>query len=421
MASHDAPLRVMFLTHYFPPEVGAPQTRLFELAQRCTAAGLVVTVVTGFPNYPTGVIPVDYRGKRSMDETLDGVRVLRTSVYATPNRGFVRRILNHLSFALSSLTAIRKVGPTDVIFVESPPLLIGLAVLVYRRLKRAPFIFNVSDIWPQSAVELGALRNPLAIRLAEMLELHLYRQAARVSVVTPGMIERLAARGVPREKLFLLTNGVDTTTYKPADPDRELAGRLGLDGRKVFLYAGTHGLAQGLDVILDAAKLTANAEVLYVLAGEGAEKDALVARANAEGIANVRFLPNQPKSMMPALLNLAYATIIPLRRLDLFKSALPSKMFESMAVGRPIVAALWGEAATLIDQAACGIVVEPEDAGAVHLAVEKLAADPALARRLGESGRAYAIRNFERKDIAARFIELLRVVANGGAPTAAKA
>jgi glycosyltransferase involved in cell wall biosynthesis len=411
MPLDNSSLRVMFLTHYFPPEVGAPQTRLFELAQRCAAAGLVVTVVTGFPNYPTGVIPVDYRGKRSMEEKLDGVRVLRSSVYATPNRGFVRRILNHLSFALSSLTAIRKVGPTDVIFVESPPLLIGLAVLVYRRLKRAPFIFNVSDIWPQSAVELGALRNPLAIRLAEMFELHLYRTAARVTVVTPGMIERLAARGVPREKLFLLTNGVDTTTYKPADRDRELAGRLGLNGHKVFLYAGTHGLAQGLGVILDAAKLTTNADVMYVLAGEGAEKEALVSRATAEGIANVRFLPNQPKSMMPALLNLAYATIIPLKRLDLFKSALPSKMFESMAAGRPIVAALWGEAATLIEQAECGIVVEPEDAGAVHLAVEKLAAEPALAQRLGESGRAYAIRNFDRKDIAERFIELLRVVA----------
>src|SRR5712691_11116336 len=199
MPSQDARLRVMFLTHYFPPEGGAPQTRLFELAQRCTAAGLAVTVVTGFPNYPTGVIPVDYRGKRSMEEKLDGVRVLRTSVYATPNRGFVRRILNHLSFALSSLTAIRP---------------------------------------------------------AEMLELSLYGQAARVSVVTPGMIERLAARGVPREKLFLLTNGVDTSMYKPVDPDRELAGRLGLNGHRVFLYAGTHGLAQGLDVILDAARLT---------------------------------------------------------------------------------------------------------------------------------------------------------------------
>src|SRR5260370_26748069 len=172
--------------------------------------------------------------------------------------------------------------------------------------------------------------------------------------------------------------------------------------------------------MLGSGEVSTNAEVVYVLAGEGAEKEALMARAKAEGIANVRFLSNQPKSTMPALLNLAYATIIPLRRLELFKSALPSKMFESMAVGRPIVAALWGEAATLIDQAECGIVVEHEDAGAAHQAVGKLAADPALARLPGASGPGYAIRNFERKDIAEQFIQLLRVVASVGAPTAAK-
>jgi glycosyltransferase involved in cell wall biosynthesis len=269
----------------------------------------------------------------------------------------------------------------------------------------------VSDIWPQSAVELGALRNRFAIWLAEGLELFLYRHAARVSAVTPGMVDRLAARGVPREKLFLLTNGVDTSIYAPAAPDRELARRLGIDGRKVFLYAGTHGLAQGLDVILDAAKLTTSPEVLYVLAGEGAEKEALVAGAQELGLTNVRFIPNQPKAVMPALLNLAYATIIPLKRLDLFKSALPSKMFESMAAARPIVGALWGEAATLVEAASCGVVVEPEDAAATGAAVERLAADPALARTLGESGRSYAIEHFERKDIALRFVELLRATA----------
>src|SRR5579864_8589927 len=414
MPEPEAPLRVVFLTHYFPPEVGAPQTRLFELARRLGDAGMRVTVVTGFPNYPTGVVATGYRGRRSMEEDLDGVRVLRIWVFATPNRGFVRRILNHLSFALSSLTAIRKAGRTDVIFVESPPLLIGLAALAYTRLKRAPFIFNVSDIWPQSAVELGALRNGVAIRLAEMLEMHLYRRATRVSVVTPGMVERLAARGVPREKLFLLTNGVDTSTFHPGAADGELARRLGVDGHKVFLYAGTHGLAQGLDVVLDASRLTRDPDVLYVLAGEGAEKEALVARARDQGIDNVRFLPNQPKSAMPGLLNLAYATIIPLKRLDLFKAALPSKMFEAMATGKPIVAALWGEAAALVDLAGCGVVVEPEDAQGLRAAVERLAGDPGLARALGEKGRAYAVEHFDRKAIAKRCVALLRAAAGRG-------
>ena len=398
-------LRVVLLTHYFPPEVGAPQARLFELARRAAAAGHTMTVVTGLPNYPTGVIPTEYRGGSRREETLEGVRVVRTWVYATPNRGFLRRILNHLSFALSSLGALRRVGPTDVIFVESPPLFTGLAALVYTRMKRAPYIFNVSDIWPQSAVELGALRNPLAIRLAEMLERHLYRRAARVSVVTPGMLERLAARGVPRSKLVLLTNGVDTDVFHPARANTKLARSLGFDERKIFLYAGTHGMAQGLETLLEAARQTRDPQVVYVLVGEGAEKEALM--KEAEGMTNVRFLPNQSRAVMPDLLSLAYATIIPLRRLDLFKSALPSKMFESMATSRPIVASLWGEAADLIENAGCGLVVPPQDPLALRDAVERLAADPQLARELGDKGRKYVAAHFDRRVIATRFFDLL--------------
>lgn len=410
MPATDTDLRVTFLTHYFPPEVGPAQVRLFELAKRLIGAGETVTVVTGFPNYPTGVIAPGYGGKMFMEDHVDGIRVLRTWVFATRGRGFLSRILNYLSFPVFSLLAIRKLGRTDVIYVQSPPLFTGLAALWFARLRRAPFIFNVSDIWPQSAVELGVLRNRFAIRISEMLERHIYRRAARITVPTPGILERLVARGVPREKLFLLTNGVDTAAYQVGAPDLELASRLGLDGHKVFMYAGLHGLAQGLDVILEAAKLTRNPDILYVLVGDGAEKAELVAKAEAEGIANVRFLPIQPTSTLPAVLNLAYATIIPLRRLELFKAALPSKLFDSMAAGRPIVAPLWGEAAALVEAAACGVVVEPEDARAVQRAVETLAADPALAHRLGEQGRRYVVQHFDRDDIAARLAKLLEEI-----------
>lgn len=401
----------MFLTHYFPPEVGAPQARMYELAKRLNDAGDDVTVLTAFPNYPTGVIQQGYRGRFAMEERMDGVRVLRRWVFATPNSGFFKRIVNHFSFVISSLTALRTVGKTDVIFVQSPPLPIGLAAMSFSALKRAPFVFNVSDIWPQSAIELGMLRNPLAIRLAETLERLIYWRAARVTVPTPGILEKLAARGIPREKLFWLTNGVDTETFQPQAPDPELARKLRLDGRKVFIYAGTHGLSQGLDVILEAAKLTKNPDILYVLAGEGADKAALVAKAEAERITNVRFLPNQPKSVMPALLNLAYAAIISLKPLDLFRSALPSKMYESMAVGQPIVASMWGEAAQLVRTARCGVVAEPGDARALHDAVETLAADPAMARDMGARGREYVIEQFDREKIALRLRELLRETA----------
>ena len=411
MSGTEHPLRVTFLTHYFPPEVGPAQTRLHELAKRLIAAGETVTVVTGFPNYPAGEIFPGYRGKRLMEDSYDGIRVLRTWVFATRSRGFIGRLLNYFSFPVFSLLAVRKLGPTDIIYVQSPPLFTGLAALWFSRLKRAPYIFNVSDIWPQSAVELGVLRNRVAIRLAEWLERHIYRGASRITVPTPGILERLVVRGVPRDKIFLLTNGVDTAAYNVTSSDRELAQRLGLDGHKVFMYAGLHGLAQGLDVILEAAKLTRNPDVLYVLVGDGADKAALVAKAQAEGISNVRFLPIQPTSTLPALLNLVYATVIPLRRLDLFKAALPSKLFDSMAAGRPIVAPLWGEAAALVEAAACGLVVEPEDARGVQEAVEKLAADPALAQKLGEQGRRYVVEHFNRDDIAKRLIKLLEETA----------
>ena len=407
----DRGMRIMFLTHYFPPEIGAPQARMFELAKRLDEIGDEVTVVTAFPNYPTGVIHEGYRDRFAMEERMDGVRVVRRWVFATPNSGFFKRILNWLSFVVTSLTTLRQVGPVDVIFVQSPPLPIGIATLAFSRLKRAPFVFNVSDIWPQSAVELGMLRSKFAIRLAEMLEMHIYRRASRVTVPTPGMLERLASRRVPREKLVLLTNGVDTAAYQPQPPDENLAAQLGLNGHKVFLYAGTHGLSQGLDVILEAAKLTHDSDVLYVLAGEGADKAALVAKARSQGITNVRFLPNQPKSSMPALLNLAYAGIISLRPLDLFRSALPSKMFESMAVGQPLVAALWGEGADLVTAAGCGLVTEPGNAAQLREAVEALAANPERAKAMGRKGREYVDEHFNRRKIAQRLHDLLAEVA----------
>ena len=375
-------------------------------------AGEKVTVVTGFPNYPTGIIEPPYRGKVFMEDSVDGIRVLRCWVAAAPNRGFARRILNHLSFAFSSLLALRRLGPTDVIYVQSPPLFVGIAALMYRTLKRAPYVFNVSDIWPQSAMEMGALRNRTFIRMAEWLERRLYRKAARITTATPGILEKLAARGIPREKLFLLTNGVDTDIYKPGPPDRALAARLGLDAsKKIFLYAGTHGMAQGLDVILDAARETRDPNILYVFVGEGAEKDTLMKRSKQLALTNVYFLPNQPQPTMPALLNTVYASIIPLRRLELFKAALPSKIFEAMAVARPVIGVMWGEAADLIRESGCGLVVEPEDGQGLKDAVDKLAADPKLADELGQNGRRYVSDHYNRKAIAARLAQVLRETA----------
>jgi glycosyltransferase involved in cell wall biosynthesis len=400
-------VRIAILTHYFPPEVGAPQTRLFELARRFVAAGDEVSVVTGLPNYPTGVVAEGYRGHFALEERMEGVRVLRRWVYATPNRGFARRILNHLSFAVTSVTAARRLGAVDVLLVESPPLFVGLGAFALAWLKSAPYVLNVSDLWPQSAIELGMLRNRAAIAVAEALERAMYRRAAYITVPTAGMVEALVARGFSPDKVRLVTNGVDTEAYRPRPPDPAFAARLGLDSQKMFLYAGTHGISQGLEVILEAATLTKDPDIRFVLAGEGAVKPSLMARADEEGLANVTFLPNQPKEAMPALLSLAYATIIPLRPIDLFRSALPSKMFESMAAGRPIVASLDGEAADLVRRAGCGLVTTPRDGRELASAVEKLAADPDGVREMGALGRAYVVEHFDRATIARQLSRLL--------------
>jgi len=407
----DGRLSVLVLTHYYPPEVGAPQGRLRELAQRLVAKGVEVTVVTCFPNYPTLRPDPAHRRRLLAEERLDGVRVLRTWVWAGGNRRFVQRLANQVSFAASSLLALSRCDRPDVIFVESPPLTTGLAALAYSTLKRAPFVFNVSDIWPQSAVDLGALRNPVAIRIAEAFEMLLYRRAALVTVVTSGILDRLAARGVPREKLRLLTNGVDTTIYRPGPPDSALVRGLGLEGRKVILYAGTHGMAQGLQVVLDAARLVRDPELVFLLVGDGVEKTELMERASAEGLDNVRFLPSQPKETIPGIVSLALAAIVPLRKLELFRAALPSKMFEAMAAGKPIVLTVWGEAAALVERARCGIVVEPEDAAGIAAAVDRLAAEQDLATELGNRGRDLALAEFDRDVLAERCLDILRLAA----------
>ena len=407
-------LRIAIVTHYFPPEVGAAPSRLIELAQRLQQAGHSVTVLTGFPNYPNGVIPKPYRGHVRMDDNVGGVRTLRGWILPAANRGFARRVINHLSLTVAVALNAWRVGAVDVAFVQSPPLFSGLAGLLFRRLRRVPYVFNVSDIWPESAIQMGALRNRTAIRMAEFVERSLYKKAARVTVATPGMLERLAARGTPRGKLVLLRNGVDTETYRPGPSDPKLGEQFRIaPDQKVFLYAGNHGMAQGLGVILDAAERTARSDVLFLMVGDGADKERLVAQAQRRGLQNVRFEASIPKESMPALLSLAYATIIPLRRLDLFKSALPSKMFEAMAAGRPIVGALWGEAADLIETARCGIVVEPEDPQALSEAVTRLAADPTGAEQLGRNGREYVVANLDRRQIAGTLEQLLNEVARG--------
>ncbi len=405
-------MRILFLTQYFPPEIGAPQNRISDLALRLSDAGHTVSILTAFPNYPEGRLAAADRGRLCRVDHWQGLRVVRTWIYTTSSKGFLPRLCNYFSFVLSSVIfGARSIGEQDVVIVESPPLFLGLAGLVISRLKRARMVFNVSDLWPESAVALGVIRNCALIRFAAALEHFIYRRSDLVMGQTRGIITSITAR-LPLAPVYLLTNGVALERFRPAGDQarRELVLRLepSLKGRFVVGFAGLHGLAQGLETVLEAAGLLSERnDIAFVLVGDGVEKPRLKALAAELHLGNVFFWDSQPKERMPEILSGFHAALIPLKRLDLFKGALPSKMFEAMAAALPMIVMVDGEARALMETAQAGVYVPPENPEALAEAIGELAGDRASARQLGENGRAFVFRHFDRAVIAKRFEQAL--------------
>ena len=394
---------ILYISPNYPPEKGVVAACVSEYATRLAKRGYEVTVLTTVPNHPTGIVPPEYRGHALQEEMRDGVQVVRAWSYVSPNKGFFRRILAQFSFAcLAPLLGGKAVGRPDVIIVESPPLFDAIAGRVLSRLKHCPFIFTVSDIWPESAVQLGALHNRILIRLSEWLEWSTYQQAGMVWVVTEGIRDTLLQRGLSPDRMFLLTYGVDTVTFCPR-PRAEARSELGWDDRFTVLYAGTHGLSHGLTTLLDAAEQIRDREDIgFVLAGEGAEKEELMVEAQRRKLTNVRFLDPVPHTQVPQLLAAADVCLVHARRVPLFKGMLPIKMFEAMACGCPIVLAVDGEARRLAEQqAGAAMYVEPENPTALVAAILTLREQPNLAEALGERGRACVEARFDYDQLAA--------------------
>lgn len=406
--------QILFISPYYPPEKGAAAVCVSENARRLAQRGHRVTVLTTVPNYPTGIVPPEYRGHLVQAEVLDGVRVVRVWSYSSANRGFLRRILAHLSFGfMAPVLGSRSVGRPDIIIVQSPPLFDAIAVRLMAWIKRRPYIFMVSDLWPESAVQLGALHNRLFIRLAEWLEWSTYRRAKRVWVVTEGIKARLLQRGLPAEHLFLLTNGVDTAVFRPLS---QATARQELDWDDSFtvIYVGTHGLSHGLDTVLEAAgRLKEQNNLRFVLVGDGAEKPRLVAEARRRQLSNVTFLEPQVHQRVPVLLAAADLCLVHVRNIPLFTGMLPIKMYEAMACGKPILLAVDGEARRLAEQqAGAAVYVEPENAEALAEAICSLRQHPELRQAMGQRGRTVVEEHFAYDLLAlqleARITELLQ-------------
>ena len=372
-------MRIVFLTHYYPPEAGAPQARIAAVARGLAGRGHEVTVHTGFPNYPDGRIHAPYRNRPLQREEAGGVRVVRSAVYAAPNTGFVKRLANHLSFAVSALATGPAAGAADVVVVESPPLFTAGAAVPYAAAKRAGLVVNVADRWPASAVELGMLRNKSAIRAASALEERIYRAADVVTVPTRGLERDLGGLPVATGKVMRIGPAVDLERFDPAPPERRGAPLR-------VLYAGTVGLAQGLETLLEAAALAGPERVQVRIAGGGASAEA-VARAAP---ANVEVLGVVEPDGIPALYREAEAAVVLLRDLPIFAGALPTKIAEAMAAGRPVIVAARGEAAEFTTAAGAGIAVPPEDPQQLATAFHRLQAARSIGERMGAAGRALA-------------------------------
>jgi glycosyltransferase involved in cell wall biosynthesis len=401
-------MRILFLTQYFPPETGACQNRLGSLAQCLSEAGHQITVLTAMPNYPTGTIFPSYRGRLSTRENLFGAEVVHTWLYASKSRGFAPRLLSYFSFMATSIVAgAAMIGPQDVVFTESPPLFLGIAGLLISRLKGARFVFNVSDLWPESAVTMGMVRNPQIIAAATWLEEFLYRHADLITGQTQGIIDDIARR-FPEKPLELVTNGVQVSTGLTATAAAKarvrMRAELGLEQPFVVGYTGLHGMAQGLPTLIEAAeRLTAYPEIVFAFFGDGPDKQTIVQMATERKLDNVRFFPPFPVARVPEIMAALDASIVPLKRSDLYKGALPAKLFESMGAGLPIVLAIEGEARELVTRANAGLCVTPEDPEALAAAVLELYRTPGLGSTLGRNARTYVTQHYDRARIAERF------------------
>lgn len=396
--------------------MGAPSARTFEHARRWAELGHEVTVVTGFPNHPTGVIRPEYRGQFVKRERVEGIDLLRTWVYCAANKGFFRRVLNFLSFFFSSLTlGALMTGRPDVVVGTSPQFFCAVAAYLLSRIKRVPFVFEVRDLWPQSAVEMGVLKNRWLIRALEKIEMHLYARAALIVPVAESSRDYLLAKGIAPEKIKVITNGVDAAYLdSPSVTPEEVRRQLKLEGKFVVSYIGTHGMAHALQVVLTVAKrFSKEPNVHFLFVGEGAEKENLKQLAEQLSLGNLTFLDEQPRERLLGFYRASDVSLVPLRRLEIFRKVLPSKLFELMGVGCPVICGVEGEAARLVAAAESGVCIEPENEDALFDAINRLRADPELRKQLGDNGRQFVKANYLRSALAEKYLSVISQVVGG--------
>jgi len=408
---------VLFLSNYFPPEVNALARRTFDHGRIWAGDGGDVGVVAGPPQFPEGRVHAGYRN-RLTEERVEGMRVLRVPMFVRPNRGFALRTLSYLSYMVSAVLFSGRVVPdAGVVVASTPQLFAGFAGTLVARRRGVPFVLEVRDLWPESILAVDAMRSSWLVDVLERLETALYRAADRIVVVSPAFRGHIEARGIPTERIVVLPNGIVPEEYAtdPSGPEaRVLRTQLGLEDRFVVSYVGTVGMAHGLEVVVEAARLCPDPDVRFLVVGTGAARRELERRREELQLDNVVLVDRQPRERVPLFQALSNVALVPLRDRPAFQKVIPSKLLEAMGAGLPVVLGVGGQARAILEEAGGGIGVPPEDPAALLEAVLRLKEDPTLRARLGESGRAYVRERYDRGAIAKTYWRFLQEVANRG-------
>jgi glycosyltransferase involved in cell wall biosynthesis len=404
-------MHILFLTDNFPPEVNAPASRTFEHCRIWVNQGHHVTVITCAPNFPRGIVFPGYKNKLWQTENIQGIRVIRVWSYISANEGFLKRILDYISFMPSAVLASCGVHEPDIVIGTSPQFFTVCAAYLVGALKRIPFVFELRDIWPESIKAVGAMNHSLAIKMLEKIELFLYRKTTLIISVTHSFKEILTNRGVEPDKIQVITNGVDGSLFFQTHKDPDLLKQYDLTGKFVVGYVGTHGMAHQLETILDAAEIAQvnDENISFILLGDGASKKGLVELASKKGLKNVIFIESVSKDNVIRYYSLLDASIIHLKKKELFTSVIPSKLFESMAMGLPVLHGVMGESADIVLNNQVGLVFEPENAQALYDNLLNLKQDEVQYKSFREHALS-ASKKYDRTNLGIKFLKILQTI-----------
>ena len=403
-------MRILFFTHYFPPEVNAPATRTYENCKRWVEQGHDVTVITCTPNCPDGIAFPGYKNKRIQKEEVDGITVYRVWTYLAANQGTIKRIANYVSYMFSA-TLSGLFHKPDLIIATSPQFFCGWAGLLVSKFKGTPFLLEIRDLWPDSISAVGAIKQNWIIKGLEKLEEWMYRGADKIVTVGEGYQRELLQKGVPSDKISIVHNGIDPTDFYPRASDLDLKKSLGLQGKFVCSFVGTIGMACGLQVIIESAKQLqkmGHHDVHFLLVGDGASRAQLESEVQQKKLTNVTFLGRRKRQEIPGLLAISDACLIHLKDHALFRTVLPSKLFEAAAMARPLIMGVAGEASKIVENADAGICIEPENAQQLTQAILTLKSNPKQAQKWGSNGSSYVRKHFNREILAQNYLQLIQ-------------